>query len=68
MDLKCMCVNCHTNQQKQHISANNGTQMDPRKSNEFNPPNDHHLKTADLYEDVDIPERFKNCGIRIGII
>lgn len=62
MDLKCMCVNCHTNQQKQEASNKNGAQKDLDKSNVFNPPDDHHLKTADLYGNEDIPERFKNCG------
>lgn len=57
-----MCVNCQTNQQNAEKSASSRLSLDAVDSSGFNPPNDHHLKTADLYRDAELPERFKNTG------
>lgn len=57
-----MCVNCQANQRKQEETASNGRPLDMVGSNGLNPPNDHHLKTADLYRTTELPERFKNTG------
>lgn len=58
-----MCINCHKNQQNQtSIPSKNESQLDLSEINGLNPPNDHHLKTSDLYRIEDIPEQFKNTG------
>lgn len=57
MDVRCMCINCHTN-----TPNKNESQSDLSDIADLNPPNDHHLKTSDLYRIEDIPEQLKNTG------
>lgn len=58
-----MCIICDKNQQNHtSITNKNELQLDLSEIKGLNPPNDHHLKTSDLYRIEDIPEQFKNTG------